>query len=469
MFLCTDNKQEQDILSLKEGRFRIDFISIKLSLESNEVTGCGYIYQDNNKRLKLVFFRNSIVQNNKESLSDFFKPDITGGLSESNCKVIANDIGGNEYHATINLNIKSFQEIIEVRVVKLTTNKTYTLNRAIFSGKYDIPSNRNHIHISSFLPYKQSFLLVNNDKPKQWDYSFEHHSRKEINSWRIIISDDCEINISQYNTYLEILFATENITEILYKRVVRSLSFVLGKELEPMYFSICSLGTCFYSANPIYSINSNMPPPLLTNHGDDESFNTLFLKYYNYLESTSDKIFLKILKNNKRLIESSRLYLFNFGQLLSIQIEHIAATFFKNHRLVLLDEKDFKNDIQNLIDYVNEEFELKHNGSKQWIINELEKGTKSEKRTNQKIVKQLIDDKIAVGNFNSWKDLRNAIAHGGIKKADNKKLLSMIYDCIEIYYTMIFNIIKYEGFYSLSSVDDYASKKEYSLPNENKQ
>ncbi|MBI9067750.1 MAG: hypothetical protein JEZ09_10695 [Salinivirgaceae bacterium] len=469
MFLITDKQQEQDVSKLMNGSFRINFLSIKLSLEKAEVEGNGYIYQDNHKKQKLVFFRSSEVQNDKESLSDFYKQNIKGGLSEPKCKMVAFDEKEVEYTSFVNFNPSCCGNIEKIKIYEINTNKAYDLNRAIFKGIYAIPSNRNHINLSSFLPYEQSILTKNNNKLKQWEYTFENHSRKESDSWRVIISDTCEISISQYDNYLEILFSSNEMSETLYKRIVRTLAFVLGKELEPMYYSLKNIGSCFYSVNPLYYINSNMSPPLLINHGDIASFNNLFIKYYNYLEATTDQVFLRLLKNNKRLIESSRLYLFNFGQLLAIQIENIAAKFFTKHHIPLLDEESFKNDVQNLIDYVNNDFDFKNDKSKAWIVNELEKGTSPEKKTNAKIVEQLIVDKVAVGNFDSWKKLRNSIAHGSTKKADNKKLLGLIYDCIEIYYTMLFYIIKYEGEYSQPSVENGASLKEYTLPIKNNQ
>jgi hypothetical protein len=172
------------------------------------------------------------------------------------------------------------------------------------------------------------------------------------------------------------------------------------------------------------------------------------------------------LKSHRRIVASSRLYSFNFGQSLAIQIEYLASNYFKKYKVELSDDESFKSDVQKIIDYVKKNDNFNHTDSKKWILDRLEPGVSKEKWSRSKLIKQLINDKVIFGNYDSWYSLRNSSAHGSSNGSEHEELIALIYDCIEIYYTMIYNIIGFEGIYSRPKIDNYASFEKYSSKKE---
>ena len=146
---------------------------------------------------------------------------------------------------------------------------------------------------------------------------------------------------------------------------------------------------------------------------------------------------------------------------------------FDKLKYLILDEADrmldmgFYDDIQKIIDYIKRDGIFNHANSKRWILERLNPGVKKEKWSKSKLIKQLIRDKVIYGNYKSWYSLRNSSAHGNCNDSNSEELVSLIYDCVEIYYTMIYNIIGFEGFYSRLKIDDYASHEKYNISKNN--
>lgn len=465
MFLNTDTKQTTEINQLLNGKLRINFERIILSNDDCKVEGNGFIFQNEDKELRLLFFRRLLLEGNEE-LEYFFKQsESKGGLNKPTCNIIATDTNGIEYTAVCNINPEFAKNIEEMRIHQLKSSKVGQLNRVIFYGSYRIPNNSNYTTISTYKPYRESISLDSNNKINSLENSFEQKTCEERGMWKIRFSENFELNICQFDNYADLLIITnETIDKTIFEKLLQSIDFLLGNRLQILFYSIEAIGECYFTVKNIYSPNVNMTPPIMCSIEPEiqSEYSSLFKSYYYYLKESSTENYESLLKSHRRIIASSSLYTFNFGQSLAIQIEYLASTFFKNYKVELLDDVSFKSDVQKIIDYVKTDDDFTHGHSKKWILGRLEPGLSKEKKSPSKLIQQLINDKVIYGKFKSWTRLRNSSAHGSNKGSNHEELISLIHDCTEIYYTMIYSIIGFEGIYSRPKTDNYASFEKYS-------
>jgi hypothetical protein len=469
MFLNTDTKQTTEINQLLNGRLRIDFEQITLSNNDFKVEGNGFVFQNENKELKLLFFRKTLLDENKK-LEYFFKQsERKGGLIKYSCNIIASDTNGIKYTAVCAINPEIVQNVEEISIYQLKSNKTGHLNRVIFYGNYKFPNNSKYTTISTYKPYKESIIFDSNNKIDSIENSFEQRTSEKHDMWKIEFSEDLELNICQFDNYAELLILTNKvINEVTFEKLLHSIDFLLGNKLQVLFYSIKTIGECYFTVNKISYSNVIMTPPIICSIEPEmqNEYSNLFRSYYCYLKKSSKKQYETLLKSHRRIVASSRLYSFNFGQSLAIQIEYLASNYFKKYKVELSDDESFKSDVQKIIDYVKKNDNFNHTDSKKWILDRLEPGVSKEKWSRSKLIKQLINDKVIFGNYDSWYSLRNSSAHGSSNGSEHEELIALIYDCIEIYYTMIYNIIGFEGIYSRPKIDNYASFEKYSSKKE---
>lgn len=468
MFLNTDTKQTAEINQLLSGKLRIDFERIILSNNDIDiiVEGNGFAFQNENMELKLLFFRKTLLDENNKLEYFFKKNERKGGLIKLSCNIIASDTNGIKYTAVCTINPEIVQNIQEISIYQLKSDRTGQLNRVIFYGNYRIPNNSNYTTISTYKPYKESIIFDSNNKINSIENSFEQRTLEKHDMWKIEFSEDLELNICQFDNYAELLILTnKGINEVTFEKLLHSIDFLLGNKLQVLFYSIKAIGECYFSVDKISYSNAIMTPPIICSIEPEiqSEYSNLFRSYYYYLNKSSKKQYESLLISHRRIVASSRLYTFNFGQSLAIQIEYLASIFFKKHKVELSDDVFFKSDVKKIIDYVKTDEDFKHAYSKKWILDRLEPGVTKEKWSKRKLIKQLISDKVIYGNYDSWDSLRNSSAHGSSNGSNHEELISLIDDCIEIYYTMIYNIIGFEGFYTRPMIDNYASFEKYSL------
>ena len=104
MFLNTDSQQAFEINQLLIGKLKINFILINLIDDNDKIEGNGFLYQNDSKELKIVFFRKSILQKYQEFELDVKKRHSRGGLKKPTCEVQALDNNGVSYFALCHFN-----------------------------------------------------------------------------------------------------------------------------------------------------------------------------------------------------------------------------------------------------------------------------------------------------------------------------------------------------------------------------
>ncbi len=472
MFLNTDTKQTTEINQLLNGKLRIDFKRILLSNNDVTVEGNGFIFQNEYKELKLLFFRKRLLDENEELEHFLKKSESKGGLMKPSCNIEAYDTNGTKYTAVCTMNPEIIQNIEEISIHQLKSNKIGQSNRVIFYGNYKFPNNTEHTITSTYKPYKERIIFDSNGKIVSIENSFEQRKSEKHDMWQIDVSEALELNICQFDNYAELLILTnEEIDEVTFKKLLHSIDFLLGNRLQVLFYSIKAIGECYFTVDKTSYSNAKMTPPILVSSEPEmqSEYSNLFRSYYCFLKNLSENKYDSLLKSHRRIVASSILYTFNFGQSLAIQIEYLASKLFKTYKLELIDNVYFKNDVQKIIDYIQTDKDVKHEQSQNWMLDRLEPGVKKERWSTSKLIKQLINDKVIYGNFDSWYHLRNSSAHGGRDGSEHEELISLIYDCIEIYYTMIYNIIGFEGIYSCPKVDNYATFETYIITEQTKE
>lgn len=466
MFLNTDSQQANEINQLLIGKLRIDFESITLTEEEFTIEGNGFVYQNENKELKLVFFRKKLIEENQKIEFLFKRGDGKGGLKSPTCVIKAVDKDRIIYSASCNFNPEISQNIEEFKIFRLKAVKEGQLNRVIFYGNYKIPHNSKYTTISTYKPYKESVVFNSINKIDSIDNSFEQRTCEEQEMWKIELSESIELNLCQFKNYVELLILTkEKLSDEIFEKILHTFDFLLGNKMQLVYYSVKNIGSCYYTVDNISSTTVSMTPPLIKSEEPKikSEYSRLFKSYFQYIHKANKEQYEYFLKSHRRIVASSRLYSFNFGQSLAIQIEYLASKFFKDYKLTLFDDKEFKGDVESLIDFVNAKHNFKHTNSKKWILDRLEPGVSKEKWSKAKLINQLITDNVVYGIFKSWYSLRNSSAHGSSSGSSHEELIKWIYDCIEIYYTMIYYIIGHEGIYSRPKVDDFASYETYKI------
>jgi len=468
MLLNTNRSQIDRIDQIRSGNYRINFATNILEKDGTKVEGNGYLYQNSDLQLILCFFR-KVELSQSQRLSSFFSTNITeGGIKKLDCEMTATDENGCSYSGIVQINPNfSIINIEESKVYNFKSNKSNDLNRVIFRGNYDVPSNCNYSTILTIEPFCRTITQDKNTKTITDIISSDQFSFKKEHSWKIILSNEIQLYLCQFDNYLDMII--ESSTKLNYEiveKIIHSLNFVLGVETEPFYYSIKDLGIKINSANKIYQTDSLFKPPLQQVYKDDretgDSLSQIFINYFNYIKSLEKEEYQHLLKCHKRIVASSRLYPYNFGLTLAVQIERIICKFYQGHEIESKHDAKFVNDFKKLIDYVENDFKSDHLNSKEQMIKSLSKFTNKESTTPEKKINDLITKNIIGGTTKSWGILRNSFAHGSDKGNDVVGIFKHTYCCTEIYYTLIFNLIGYNGVYTKYTVDN-SIKKNYPI------
>lgn len=467
MFLNSDSNQTTEISNLLNGKLRIDFRKITLSRRKNRISGNGYLYQDEDKILKLVFFRNRLISQNKELEKLLSDANNKGGVQDNKCNINAIDSNGRKYSALCNI---CFEKILNVNEFTLHKIKLVTdnfVNRLILWGKYTIPFNDRYSTLATYKPFQEKVFFDTYNRFDRVEYKFEQLNRVEKDILKLSLSKDIELSLSNFDSYVDVLIESRlEINESTKNKIIHVLEFILGTEIRTAYYSIKNMNICYFSYKIKHSISLMFPPIIRKQEPEvQKEYSALASCYFKFIDRISKEDYLKVLRSHRRILSAASLYPFNFGQSLSIQIEYISSEFLKSY-LILLDEETFKTDVKGLIEFVRKS-SFENSKSKKWIVDRLAPGISKEKFTPSKLIRKLIEDKAVVGNYESWYNLRHSSAHGNDTGLDHIRLLQKVFDCIEIYYTLIYFIIKYEGYYTYPRVDDYAILKKYLLPKKN--
>lgn len=471
MFSNIEQSKIDKIKGIINGSFKVNFISIILSCKHFNIHGNGYVYQNRAKELIVVFFRKEQLSQEKIIQSIF--SEGKGGVKDSICKLNATDAEGKVYTSTVFLESDEISNIKEFKIYNLNSTIDGASNRLIVCGDYKLPANSRFTAISTMDCYDYNEEADEaNPKNRKVNLSLTgKHSILSKEKWKIELENK-EIHIGIFDGYLDIVIYTsaEIINDLDLKKIIQTLDFVLGEQLEVVYHSIKGLGSQINSKDKMFSSKPRLSLPLpLGGETRNGTYQTrLFIKYYEYINSIDINDFNLLLEIHRKIVADSRMFSENFGATLAIQIEALVKKFFNKLWRPDKDKKsikeagEFKKEAGQLLKYLEENITNKN--LKNIISERLNRLIETEQANSSKTIKWLIREKMINGKFHSWKKLRNGFAHGKVEDTTHKELIELLYDCEEMYYTMIFYLIGYEGKYYISQIGDYCKLKEYKLP-----
>jgi hypothetical protein len=301
-------------------------------------------------------------------------------------------------------------------------------SKIIFSGEYRLPMDKVSNSRTNF-----------GEKLSYTDY-------KEI--WEVKLEDGLSVLFSKFNGYTEAILIgepTDAVDDDLLERVISTFDFIMGKETEPVLVNIGTKSHYMYGKRNMLLADSTFQSPLPMTHdrGDEFTINhsNLFRSYFNYIATTEGAILPTI---HKRIVSSSRGYIFAMGLVVSIQIENICKQFYSDK---YVKDEEYCNQLLEAIEVLSISDKVKFNG----VIMRLKSSIPSNNRKSINVKNILInlrnEDMFDNELVKAWVKMRNKTAHGeNVSGGGWSKFLDEAFLCINLYYILIFNIIGYKGY-----------------------
>ncbi len=446
--LTNDNNEKELIKALLANKYEIDLIGIELSNEKIKLCGKGYIFLDHEGNFLLKFFSDLKYseQERLKLISDYHSQyESSTHLVSDFYELKAEDQNESVYECQ-KLIAKSPIDNVSIFYLQSRLNASFNIGsstRVIFSGKYSVPT---------------SGLLCS--KTTVGD-SFEYTDNKEV--WEFELIENIPLVFSKFEDYIELIIVHEantNLDHQFIEDVIKFFGFVLGMEPEPVYINIVDKGHTLINRRNMLQAKSSFIPPLPINHNRGNSYtenhSNLFKAYFIYLWNNKNCSLPVI---HKRVVSGSRNYLYAFGLILAIQIENLCKDYYKNY---YIKDDEFLKALDDTIKLLKQPTTLIKN--KIDIISRLCQMKPKDGDRSKLNVKNILNnlskaDIIEDALIKSWIDLRSVTAHGDeYSNKDWNKFLKDIFYCTNLYYQLIFNLIKYSGSYSYFDNNQYILK-----------
>lgn len=425
----TNNEGERDLVerlincSLEINLIAITLINIKD--ENEKLLGKGVLRMRENGRFYLKFFNNESVDNSEKikrllGFSPLESPIYRmEGLDHNSMKYSSG------YLSTPNaiFDVIEFEVSGKIHVSSSISNYP----KIIFSGQYQLPMDtisNSHTYFGDQLWYTD---------------------HKKV--WHIELEEGLSILFCKFNKYTEAILIGKlepyNDEELL-ERVISSFDFITGKETEAVLINTRSKGYYLCGRRNMLLAQSTFEPPLPISHSRGEEFtahhSNLFKSYFHFIATQQGMILPDI---HKRIVSSSRGYIFSLGLVVSIQVENICKLFYSQkhtpneeyfnqvlHAIEILEKYD-KKEFTRVIDRLKSSISQK--GRRAINVRSILKTLCKEKLINEELLK-------------SWVKMRNSTAHGeNMSNGDWTHFLNEVFLCINLYYALILNVIGYKG------------------------
>jgi hypothetical protein len=431
--MLTNDKNTQVLINeILTNKYELNLIKVVISKGDEILNGKGTVYQNEEGRLQLKFFSDK-EYSEQERLRMLFENvgrNSEGGIYSEFYKMESTDDNRREYYCDqIDLNGSKDNVMIFRLLGSLNSSSNEgSSTRVILSGKYRIPN-------TGMINFKTSV---------SHDYSFTDNK----NVWTIELNGNLKILITKYGNYLDLLILEQERLEFKdVDLIINSLDFVLGTESEPIFINISGNGHKVLNRRNMLRAASTFEPPLTSNHNYGSEFtinhSRLFILYYNFIFQDAKKK-LPILHN--RIVSGSRNYIYAAALVLSVQIETICKVYFSGY---YKKDDEFISTLKKCKDLIYES----QIENKESVIKILEEKIRVDtpNQINAKNIMQNLakENQLTKSLISKWSSLRNITAHGDDYKDNNhKELIDKVFLCTNLYYQLIFSLIKYEGKYS---------------------
>lgn len=181
---------------------------------------------------------------------------------------------------------------------------------------------------------------------------------------------------------------------------------------------------------------------------NQEYYAELYTKFYSFIIKND---YTQIERTLHRIVSSRNSFITTYALTLTTAIEKILRVYFSKKKAKLK-----KSEIQNIISEVEKATicDSIKNRLKGMIWNIL-----GQERADDILFDLVKDNLIEKRHYGSWKTLRNSVSHGDDPSDDLEIYLKYCNDNIVLYYTLIFRLIDYSGFYTDYSTPGYPLKK----------
>jgi len=360
--------------------------------------------------------------------------------SSKSFKLKAFDQDGNFYESN-SLYLKKLAKILIFDVKSLievsSTNVTQT--RAIFFGDYKLPMNCTYSHTGT-----NNYF------------------------WEFQLNENIALKLFKFENYIDLVIQRNpedfQMDYEYIKNLISSLDFILGIETEPIYIGIEGRGFRMLKKRSMLLAKSTVFPPVRIDNFVDKDFTTnhsnLFRKYFEFLSTHSGTKSLSLSIIHKRIVGSSRSYVYVYGLTLCVLIEAISKDYYPE--FYKPDEKF----IEALIEAIMVLEDYGDPDTKGVVVEKLKYSIPKNQRNNlnvRNILKNLKGAGIITDPslISSWESLRNFTAHGSeVEGNDYEKFMDNLMSCSRLYYQLVFGLINYSGEYQFISgknefIDDH--------------
>lgn len=424
----TSNDHERELVaSLIDFSLEVDLIAITLVNNENpddKYQGKGVLYMKADGQFYLKFFNDEYLDQSQTMRRLFAEPRTYPIYSME-----GTDYNGKRYSCNYLSTGSPILNVSELDLKgKIRAQHSMSFNsKIIFAGEYRLPIDK----IS--------------DIETRYGGRLWYTDNKEV--WEIILSEDLKVLFSKFNNYTEAILVGKYANKVdndILERVVSTFDFLTGKETEPVLVSLGMRSHYFYGRRNMLLANSTFESPLPMSHNRGAEFtanhNSLFRTYFDFIGTPEGAILTDI---HKRIVSASRGYIFALGLVVSIQIENLCKLFYSDR---YVPDEAYRSQLLEAIEVLN----ASEKGPFKEIINRLKSSipSKDGKSINVKnILKRLSEEKIINAELiKPWVKIRNSTAHAdNISGEGWSKFLDEAFLCINLYYTLVFNVIGYNG------------------------
>lgn len=441
---CLRMLDQKEIQNLYDEKFELDFHSFQLL--------------NNNDRRRTGIKGNGYLKNTIDNIFEFKlypSRDISKKLELDYSKLVEDckDKDGLFYFQAIDFKGRKW------------TFKTFSVSRSLYQWSKQgfarlIEGNTKEIRFIEKWPYhkKDDFIKIILFDQKKIPFTENEKIDKRVSnkkistSYRAIakhVKGSFKIDGKQIEerTYLNLYKAGAICNQEFHIRVVESLQFILGQEINPA-ITISKIGntmTNIISSNGRDETSQIEPPIQFDKYPskDNSSIWLLFIKYLEYIAEFEKKVFHPLGAQINGVIGSGNSFLETQFLVISVAIEGILGKLYKDFA-----ERDnkFKDQIDDLVEYLKE---WDKNGE---ILKRAIKPVQNMKdsRAKDKLYELEAMKVITKKHISSWDRLRNTSAHGlinlsGQSKSKFENYRKNYYCVLELFYRLIFNKIGYDG------------------------
>ena len=441
------NFNKETIDKFISNSFEIDCIDICLTQKTNEdpiiYRGPGTIYQDKYGILQLKLYSKS--NDIEKDLSHQFKHYPLGKIipHEDYFTLKATDMSGNEWFAdnilvSVNVYFPAAGLVIKL---KLDEIENIELNKARSNTE------KNYLYI-----------IV----PGQYKIPCNEKENLPNGGWRlnrtVFSANEIDFEFKKYDNYL-IIYAnakTENLDNDVYLKLIEALSIFTGFIVRPIVIVNTQKDEDILKIKSVDNSFTNkklFPPFKPFTKTEFKSFTCFLEKYLANIEAPFSDLFGFWLKIN----QAWQVGIKNFSLSTSVAIEGIVKSYFSELGLadeeILQQAKEAKQKIKDM--------DLGKKIKKRILnsIGDLLKNT-SPKLALYQMAKNNLLNKAMV---DEWVKLRNKSVHPPDKMNQGpiaiQKYIDRIDNCLALFYSLLFIIIKYEGSYVDYSENGWPEKK----------